>query len=487
MGFVSGIVLVPLYLRHIPADLYGAWSASGNVLVWMTLIDPGLSAVLQQRVATAYGQQDHSAVSGWIVSGVWITFGIALLVLLVGMATSFFFAGWMYLPPTIDQTALVHAFRWAVVGSALMVFSYSINSINQGLQSSLAIGLIFVAASLMRLVLVILFLGFGFGLLAIALPTAIMSLMMLCGNLVYLHVRLRNDGVALSWMPTRIRELTGLISFTGMARFGSVLVNNLDLFLVVRILGPDSVNVLRFTRTGPEICRTIIERPVTAMQATLPHLMGSGNLDRAREILLRLLRLCIWMLVLCAGGFLVFNGEFLRLWVGDRFFAGNQVNILLILSFVGATAMSLLAGLCFSAGDIRGTSSAGLAQGVLYLPLVLAGGHWFGMGGIVAASILSLLMTQGWYMPRAIGRIFRVTRVQFGQLIRSTLPAVVAATVTGFIFGCLPPAPSRFAFAMSVGGFAVCYLVFLILLSAEARNETRNGWILIRRQLTIQT
>ncbi|RJO72596.1 MAG: hypothetical protein C4523_03080 [Myxococcales bacterium] len=485
MGFVSGIVLVPLYLRHIPADLYGAWSASGNVLVWLTLVDPGLSAVLQQRVATAYGQQDRMAVSGWIVSGVWITFVIALVVLLSGIATSFFIGDWMHLPPTIDQTALVHAFRWAVLGSALMVFSYSIYSINQGLQSSLAIGLIFVVASLLRLVLVILLLGFGFGLLAIAVPTAIMSLIMLCGNLVYLHMRLRKDGVALSWMPTRIRELAGLISFTGMARIGSVLVNNLDLFLVVRMLGPDNVNVLRFTRTGPELCRTIIERPVTAMQATLPHLLGSGSMDRAREIILRLLRLCIWVLVLCAGGFLVFNDDFLRLWVGGRFFAGNQVNMLLILSFFGATAMSLLAGLCFSAGDIRGTSSVGLAQGFLYLPLVLAGGHWFGMVGIVAASILSLLVTQGLYMPRAIGRIFSVTRGHFAQLISATLLAVVAATITCIIFWHLLPAPSWFAFVVSVGGFAVCYLAILILLSTDARNETRNGWSLIRQQLPI--
>jgi len=484
MGFVTGIVLVPLYLRNIPADLYGAWSASGNVLVWMTLIDPGLSVVLQQRVATAYGQQDRSAVSGWIVSGVWITIGIALLILLVGMATSFFFAGWMHLPPTIDQAALVHAFRWAVVGSALMVFSYSINSINQGLQSSLAIGLIFVAASLVRLILVIILLGFGLGLLAIAVPTAIMSLLLLCGNLIYLHVRLRNDSVALSWTPTRIRELAGLISFTGMARFGSVLVNNVDLFLVARMLGPDNVNVLRFTRTGPDISRTIVERPFAAIQPTLAHLLGSGDVDRAREILLRLLRLSIWVLALCAGGFLVFNNEFVRLWVGTRFYAGNQVNLLLTVSFAVAMITSLMAGLCFSAGEIRRISLSGFTQALIYLPLALAGGHWFGLRGFVAASIFSLLVTQGWYIPRVFARVFRVTQGQFGQLIRVTLLAAVAVTVTGIIFGSLPPAPTRLAFAVSVGTFSGCYLMILVLLSAEARSEARNGIVWIRNRLT---
>jgi len=484
MGFVTGIVLVPLYLRHIPADLYGAWSASGNILVWMTLIDPGLSAVLQQRVATAYGQQDRSAISGWIVSGVWITIGIAFLILLVGITTSFFFAGWMHLPPTVDQAALVHAFRWAVVGSALMVFCYSINSINEGLQSSLAIGIIFVAASLVRLVLVILLLGFGFGLLAIAIPTAIMSLLLLCGNMIYLQVRLRQDGVALSWTPTRIRELAGLLSFTGMSRGGTVLINNLDLFLAARMLGPDNVNVLRFTRTAADISRTIIERPNAAIMPTLAHLLGGGDVDHAREILLRLLRLAIWGLALCVGGFLVFNDEFVKLWVGIRFYGGSQINVLLTVSFAVATVTSIIAGQCFAAGNIRGASVAGLAQGLIYMPLALAGGHWFGLRGFVAASILSLLVTQGWYMPWRFGRTFRVTRSQVGRLIWAASLSAIAVTGTGLIFARLPSAPTLLTFSASVVAFAACYLLFLVVLSADAREETLNGFAWVKQRFT---
>ena len=43
---IWSIVLVPLYLKFIPLDIYGAWLATGNIVAWLSIMDPGLSAVL---------------------------------------------------------------------------------------------------------------------------------------------------------------------------------------------------------------------------------------------------------------------------------------------------------------------------------------------------------------------------------------------------------------------------------------------------------
>jgi hypothetical protein len=61
-GICSGLLLVPLYLEHIPIDLYGAWLASGNVLTWLTVIDPGISTVVTQRVGKSFGANKLEAV-----------------------------------------------------------------------------------------------------------------------------------------------------------------------------------------------------------------------------------------------------------------------------------------------------------------------------------------------------------------------------------------------------------------------------------------
>ena len=58
---VNGIVLTPLYLACIPERTFGAWLATGNIVAWLTLIDPGINQVVQQRVAAAHAREDRAA------------------------------------------------------------------------------------------------------------------------------------------------------------------------------------------------------------------------------------------------------------------------------------------------------------------------------------------------------------------------------------------------------------------------------------------
>lgn len=479
IAIVSGVLLVPLYLRHIPTDLYGAWQASGNVLMWMTMLDPGLSAVLQQRVAESYGARDTKAVSEWIASGLWITAGIVALLFVVGMTCSVFLGSWMNLPSGVDQHQLSSAFRWSVAGNALMILSFSVTSANQGLQSGMGIGLIFVGVTMLRLVLVLVLVTSGFGLYAIAVPSVAMGLLLFAGSYAYMRRRLQRENIPFTLAPRRLKALGALLSVTSLGRCATLVANNVDLFLVARILGPESVNVLRLTRTAPEMSRMLVERPIAAVQPSLSHLLGSGGTDRAREILLRMLRLIVWLLGLLIGGFIVFNQDFMRLWVGSRFYAGTSINVLLVAAFLVSVGTSMLSNLCFSAGKIRGTSLVGFAQVLLYLPMLWAGGRWFGMPGIVAAGLLSIALTQGWYLPRAFARIYKVTKGDRNQFLRATFPAVLAAALPAAVLS-RRVTPSWPLFALSVGAFAASYGLILVLLCKTARDELRNGYIAIQ-------
>jgi O-antigen/teichoic acid export membrane protein len=483
IAIVSGVLLVPLYLRHIPSGLYGAWQASGNVLMWMTMLDPGLSAVLQQRVAESYGAKDTKAVSEWIASGLWITAGIVLLLFVVGMTCSVFLGSWMNLPSGVDQHQLSSAFRWSVAGNALMILSFSVTSANQGLQSGMGIGLIYVGVTMLRLVLVLVLVTSGFGLYAIAVPSVAMGLLLFMGSYAYMRRRLQREDIPFTWTPRRLKALGALLSVTSLGRCATLVANNVDLFLVARILGPESVNVLRLTRTAPEMSRMLVERPIAAVQPSLSHLLGSGGTDRAREILLRMLRLIVWLLGLLIGGFVVFNRDFMRLWVGEAFYAGTSINLLLVAAFLVSVGTSMLSNLCFSAGEIRGTSLAGFAQVFLYLPMLWAGGHWFGMTGIVAAGLASTALTQGWYLPRAFVRIYNVTRGDRTQFLRAALPAVVAAALPAASLGHRQ-ATTWPVFVLWVVAFAAGYGTILLLLCTAAREEFRHASTALRLRLS---
>ena len=472
---------MPLYLQYIPSVDYGAWQATGNILLWLTVFDPGISAVLSQRVATTFGTRDTESLSGWIASGFWCTAAISAVVVVAGVFTSYFLAAWMRFPQDVDRITIETCFRWSVVGVSTSLLAYTVASVNQGMQSSLGTGILYVSATILRLVLVIILLKNGYGLYAIAFPSFVMGLILLVGNLVYLHLRFAREGFALRWAPTRIRELGNCLSFSALGTCSTVVANNLDLLLVARLLGPENVNVLRFTRTSAELGRLIVERPFAALQPGLAHLIATNEMDRARNISLRILSLAIILIIMIIGGGLIFNDHCVRLWVGEKFYAGTSVNLQLFLWFFVASGISMLSSLCFAAGNIRGNSVAAFAQAVIYIPLLWAGGHWFGMEGILAAGTISILMTQGWYIPRALSRIFKLKKMDGLRLLRISVEAglVAGLLVSGFLF--IRP-NSWMMFLIWACGYSISFVGLIALLCPELRIEVSNAWTWSKKQ-----
>lgn len=470
LAVVSGIVLVPLYLRHIRSDLYGAWGATGNVLTWLSVLDPGLSAVLQQRVARAFGKNDNAEVASWIGSGLWASGALAVVALVLGLLVSSHLARWMNLPQSVDAQELQGAFRWAVVAAALMLFSYSAYAINRGLQASLSIGLIQTFASAGRIVLVVILIEQGWGLLGIVAPTLGMALTMCVGNVAYLFYRLKRESIRISWRPNKLRELGGLVSFSSLAKASGVALGAVDLFLAGRLVGPEAVNVLRFWKTGPDLAMAVIEKPTVAIQPALAHLVGSGDRERAREMLLKALPVYLWAIGLAVGGFVLLNGAFVRLWVGPKFMADPSLAALVVAAFCATVVTSSVASLCFAAGDIRGMSTAGVLRALIYVPSAIAGGLAWGLPGIVAASVVGTLATEGWYAWWAFGREFRLGGHHAIVPIRAGFQALLAGGSAYFLAGQLAEPQSWRAFAAAGLLFAGLYGGCILVLSREARE-----------------
>ena len=89
MTLIQGLLLIPLYLSFIPIKIYGAWLASGNILAWISAIDPGLTIVLQQQTSTFYGAGKLKKVGKLICSGFILSCLILIITLSLGLISSY--------------------------------------------------------------------------------------------------------------------------------------------------------------------------------------------------------------------------------------------------------------------------------------------------------------------------------------------------------------------------------------------------------------
>ena len=90
LSVATGFLLAPLVLRSVEPSLYGAWMATGNVLAWLAMVDPGTQAVLRQRAAEAFGRGDKRGVESAIGTGLAVNTVFSLLFVALSLAASLF-------------------------------------------------------------------------------------------------------------------------------------------------------------------------------------------------------------------------------------------------------------------------------------------------------------------------------------------------------------------------------------------------------------
>lgn len=478
---VSRIFLVPLYLIYIPLNIYGAWLATGNILIWLTAVDPGLSSILQQRVAVAYGRKDTEEICGYAGGGLLLSGVISGSLAILGIIVSRVMFTWLRLPPSVDSEIILRAFFIALAGSALMTFSYSVTAVNLGFQGTTAVGAINLALNLLGLTGSVILLYKGFGLDALAIPAVINGGGLIIANFAYMRWRFHKERIPWHFSLNGLRMLSRFLSVTFAARSATVIAKNMDLFVIGRYLGPEAVACFNLTRRAPEMSQMFVERPATAFMPAVSHLVGCHEEDKARAILIRLMRITSWLLGLIVGGFIAFNDDFVRLWVGSHLFAGQLVNLLFCLNLLLSVSMISLSNLCFALGDIKKNSIATFSQAAICVPLSILGVLYLGFVGIALAPVVSMLAVSAWYFPLSFSRLLRLGPSDHRQIVRELL-AILAVAAPLTIGGTCFHLSSWGMFLIVVGMYCGLYMVGLYVLSPHLREESQNVLALLKQK-----
>lgn len=473
LAFVNGILLVPLYLTHIPLHLYGAWLASGNILAWTSILDPGFSTFLMQKTGAAYGAGDRRKVRDLFASGVVLSGGIAVLVAATGISVAPYVPGWLSLNLASDIASLHDAFVVAVIGTALMILAYTVTSVNQGLLSSTGVGVISVSTNLVAIAATIIWLKEGWGLMALSAAIVIRGGGFTLGNIGYFVWRCIRE-IGWGFSLSQIGEILRLSGFSFIGRMGGLLSANIDAFVVGRLLGPEIVPVYVLTRRGPETVRMLLERPSTAVMPAVAHLSGEKDILKLQSLLLRLVRIMLWACGIFISGFVIFNDDFLRLWVGQALFAGHPVNMIICVSLGAGALITSMANLCFAMGNIKGNSIISLIEGCVFALAITVGVQIGGLIGVALAPLVSLVLVSSWYYPRRLGRMLAFKAKNFRELVRIAPATLMCAAAVTLLFWNHHPA-NWWYFGADVIGATGSYAILLCMASSSFRQELVAG------------
>jgi O-antigen/teichoic acid export membrane protein len=466
----NGLLIIPLYLHYINASMYGAWLATGNILTWITIIDPGVAGVLLQRVSFYIGERNKEQVGLAITSGILISSVLFVFALLLGYGLSFFVTG----IARIDKAYagdILSAFRIAMWGTALSLLADTFRNVILGFQKTRQHGIMLYSVQIAGILLNVVLLIMHTGVYALAYASLFKGFFTLVFAVIYSIILLRQNRVRLRFDGRYFLSFSRIFAFTFSSSLFETVANNIDLILVSRYLGSQSVTVLDLCRRPVRMVCSLANNITISMLPSLPHLFGSGDRAKIKRTVVRVWNAIFWVSGFMIGGFMIYNHSFVSNWVGSRFWIGNSNSVIICFSIFLWTIGFNLSNITLSMGDIRNNSIVTIVRSIVYIAALYLLVRFAGMtGAVIAFLIPAVIMTI--YYPQKLIRATLDPELRHTVLTESGLVALILIVCSAIAF----------LFNIKLGwiGLAVCgalyglvFIAILTLFSTSFKKELR--------------
>jgi O-antigen/teichoic acid export membrane protein len=429
VSIITNLGLMPMYLRHIDGHLYGLWLASGGILTWLGLMDLGVAGVMGQRVAAAYGRRNYREVGRYYFNAQ--VFQVLLMFVLVAASAMM---GWK-LPRLIgagadEQQILGRAVFLAGLAMGLMFMNNGQHNTAGALQRPLVTMLSITSGRILGVTVTVVLLLRSYGLVALPIGLLVGAAFTLIVNLFYVTRLVRGLGGKPEWNRHVFDDILRLSPAVVAAKIGDALVGQIEPVLIAIMIAPEAAIVFTLTKRAADTIENILDRITGSVTAGFAHLYAEGDVRRAGEVLNIVCSISLAVGVICLAAYVALNHSFIRLWVGERYFAGGVVTLLVAMSAATQVFGNLFSMLLGATGDIAVPSVTNVIEAICRLALMALLLSWFGMVGLPLATIVSCGGMTYWLARRIRFRLGCETCMRISGL-EGALFSVVALGAAG--------------------------------------------------------
>jgi O-antigen/teichoic acid export membrane protein len=364
ISLIRNILMVPLYLKFIELEEYGAWLATGSVLINLVMTDFGLAGATTQRVSYLLGKQHFdglgqaigtSYVSGLILSG-------ALSILAFSVSS--------YIPLMMDlggTTAdrVLACFLLAILANAISIPGMMSVSILRSMHYPIASGLLYAGADLISLLSTAFLLFNDYGLYSIAIGLLIRSMLLLLTGTIYCVYICKKDYQLQPKVSTgEARVLFVNSGYLFLSALAMKIQTQSDVFFVGLFSGPGSAGIYGLSIRAFETVLLLVSQINRGLAPSLANLHGTDQVERFKQVVAKFSVIILFCSTVSLGCFALLNHAFVALWVGEHAYAGDKMTYLMAMagySFLFSTV----------AYDILGARAEYKLMSKIFLPTAL--------------------------------------------------------------------------------------------------------------------
>lgn len=426
------LALLPVLFSHLSQSELGLWFLLGQSLLFLGLLDFGISYSLTRKIAIASAERLASGtltpaaaheVAGIIAGARRIYFGLSALVLALGLGGGLLFF-WQLDTPADERGTL--ALAWAVLclGHALNVWAavWSASLQGLGLVGWDALGQTLIGAVV--LVLQMMAAVGGGGLVALAALTAVGAIA--TRRLMKMVVTRHHSEVVAAQAPPTPHLLRGMASLSlrgWLTSLGAFLMLRTDQYFIATLSGVADVPEYTAAYQVVQSLFFLAASLGATSRVFVSRLWGAGRIEEIRRIVFRNMRLALTIMT-CGSVALALTGPTLfELWLGPGHYVGTPVLVLLcvMLSLDAQHSIAVSAGR--ATGDEAYAISTMIGAALNVIGSVVFFRYW-GIAGIAAGTLVAQLLTNNWY---GVYRAYRHLGLGIAEHVTRVLAPVLLA------------------------------------------------------------
>ncbi len=414
-NIINSIILLPFYLKMIDAGTLGVWLATGNILAWMTLVDPGVGEVLQQKIADLRGRNENEEICKTIGSGL-LASGI---ILLIAVVAGFIFYSLIGIIINKDVTLYPHlqvALLISIISTGMSLTSFSMSGINQGMHNASQVAISSILSNMLFLAINIVLLVLHFGILSIAIANLSRALFINIYNLVALEILLKKNAMKINFEVVHFKRFIKIFSVTSVSRIIGGLSASMDTIVLARFISPAMITLFEINKRPIQLTQSLVGRHSVALMPNISFAFGKNERDSILGLINTQFK--YYMLASIFIGMLFwFNyRDIITTWTGKGHYAGDTVIYLLIGNFFFGLIGYFMSNMGYALGDIKMNSFIYIIKGLIIGVLFYISARYYGIPGILTVMLAGNILIDFFLFSQ---RLYKLGFLEMSMIKRS--------------------------------------------------------------------
>ncbi|MGF7081518.1 lipopolysaccharide biosynthesis protein [Mucilaginibacter sp. UYCu711] len=386
-NIIGGLILLPFYLKWIDKDTLGVWLGVNSILSLMTLIDPGIGEILQQKIAELRGRGLKDEISKTIGSG-FIACGFILVLAIIAGVVFYSLIGTIIDKDVTKYPHLQIALFIAILSTGLSLVSFGVSGINQGLHNVTQVAISAILANILFLFANIILLLLGYGIISIAFANLCRGLFINVYNFIAVKYALRHEGLIFIFQWHHFKGFIRVFSFTSMSNIIGGLSASMDTIFLARFISPAMITILEVNKRPLQQAQALVGRHSVALMPLISYAVGKGDSHGILTLINSQFKYYSYAALFVVFEFYFNYYNLIGAWTGTSKYAGDTIIYLLICNLFFALIGYFMSNMCYALGDIKMTSLINILKGSIIGSMYYFSAKYYGIVGVLSIMLI---------------------------------------------------------------------------------------------------